>query len=495
MAAAALAQQMDLTPRQVNYGLKGLAQWLARREVQVTMTPGVGVALTCSGEQAAGLRAELNGGKQFQLILTPEQRQQLLALLLLEAGEPYILHQLQGLLDVSRNTVLADLGALELWLAQHDLTLKRRPNYGFEIRGAEQQRRQALGALAWGETSFGPALIRLAHGESLEFMLEDDARLLPIAQRAARIVARWDMQRIFSQVAYAEKQLGGRFSDDAVLTLALCFAIQAARVQDGRLVSVAPADVQWLQERAVWFVAAEMAKRACWGVGQPWPENEVAWIAMHLLAATRNERWPGDLEIDASFADLLDRMMHLIAARYEIAALEHDRTLQDGIVVHAVPAYLRWRFGLWLPAPPATTTLSPKYAFEHHLARELAQLMANQLGAHLPEGEVNNIALLLRAAYIRERPNRVREVIVVCPSGMATAQLLVARLKTRFPRLNDPRVLSLRELNSARLASANLVISTTTLPDNLTKFATVIQVHPLLLPEDVEAITDWLSSH
>jgi hypothetical protein len=333
------------------------------------------------------------------------------------------------------------------------------------------------------------------HGDRLRFTLQEDARLSAIVQRAAASVGRWDLQRVFSQVAYAEQQLGGRFSDDAVLYLALCFAIQAARVKGAHVAQVSAADVAWLQERAVWPVAAEIASRACWGVGQSWPTAEIASIAMHLLAATRNERWPGDLAVDESFGELLDRLMRLIAARYEIPTLEQDRTLQDGIVVHAVPAYLRWRFRLWMPSPPAATTLSPKYAFEHHLARELADEMERQLGVRLPEGETNNIALLLRAAYIRERPNRVREVIVVCPSGMATAQLLVARLKTRFPRLNEPRVLSLRELDVARMASADLVISTTPLPHPLAGYASVIQVHPLLLPEDVEAITTWLSSH
>lgn len=495
LASGALAERMDLTPRQVSYGLKGLERWLARREVQLDVKPGVGVALDCSREKASELRKELNGRKQFQLILSPEQRQQLLALLLLDAQEPFILQQLQQYLEVSRTTVLGDLDALEPWLAQHDLQLKRRPNYGIEIGGAERARRQALGAWAWGETPFEPTLIGLMHGEGLIFTLQDDAHLSAVVQRIAALVSRWDLQRVFGQVAYAERQLGGRFSDDAVLYLALCFAIQATRVQDDVLVQVTDEDVSWLQERTVWPVAVEIANRACWGVGEPWPDEEVAFIAMHLLAATRNERWPGDLEVDDAFTELLDALMQHIAARYEIAALEQDRTLQDGIVVHAVPAYLRWRFGSWMPAPPAATTLSPKYAFEHHLARELADMMEERLGAPLPDGEINNIALLLRAAYIRERPNRVREVIVVCPSGMATAQLLVARLKTRFPRLSDLVVLSVRELNAPRVASADLVITTTTLPKPFEKFASVIQVHPLLLPEDVEAITTWLSSH
>lgn len=242
LASAVLAERMDLTPRQVNYGLKGLRQWLARRDVRLNTTPGVGVALECSVEQAARLRSELNGGKQFQLILSPEERQQLLALLLLDAEEPFILQQLQQLLEVSRTTVLGDLDALEPWLAQHSLNLERRPNYGIEIGGTERTQRQALGAWAWGETPFGSSLIKLEHGESLVFTLQEDARLSPIVQRVARTVARWDVQRVFSLVAYAERQLGGRFSDDAVLYLALCFAIQAARVQGGRCVQIPEGD-------------------------------------------------------------------------------------------------------------------------------------------------------------------------------------------------------------------------------------------------------------
>lgn len=506
LASAVLAERMDLTPRQVSYGLKGLQHWLARRDVRLNTTPGVGVVLDCSAEQAAKLRSELNGGKKFQLILSPEERQQLLALLLLDAEEPFILQQLQQLLDVSRTTVLGDLDALEPWLAQHGLNLERRPNYGIEISGAERTRRQALGAWAWGETPFGSSLIKLEHGEALDFALQEDARLSPMVQRVATTVARWDVQRVFSLVAYAERQLGGRFSDDAVLYLALCFAIQAARAQDGHFVEAPEADVTWLRALPVWPIAVEMASRACWGVGEQWPEGEVAFVAMHLLAATRNERWPGDLELEirstdveasnSNFvAELLEELMQLAAARYEIPALAQDRTLQDGIVVHAVPAYLRGRFKLWMPAPPAATTLSPKYAFEHQLAREMAERMEERLGTRLPEGEINNMALLLRAAYIRERPHRVREVIVVCPSGMATAQLLVARLKTRFPRLSEPQVLSLRELNVARMASADLVITTTPLPQGFDKYASVIKVHPLLLPEDVEAVTAWLAEH
>jgi mannitol operon transcriptional antiterminator len=98
----------------------------------------------------------------------------------------------------------------------------------------------------------------------------------------------------------------------------------------------------------------------------------------------------------------------------------------------------------------------------------------------------------LRAEFVRARPARARRVLVVCPSGIATTQLLIARLKVRFPRLGTLEVLPMRELTATRIEDADLIISTVplTLPANLP--IDVIQVHPMLRPEDVVALTQWM---
>jgi mannitol operon transcriptional antiterminator len=121
----------------------------------------------------------------------------------------------------------------------------------------------------------------------------------------------------------------------------------------------------------------------------------------------------------------------------------------------------------------------------------LASIVQQHTQVTLAANEINNIALLLRAAFIRERPNRSQEVIVVCPSGMATAQLLTARLRARFPRLGNLRVVSVRELND-KIGNAELIITTVPLPTSVKSNIKIIQVHPLLLPEDIETITRWL---
>jgi hypothetical protein len=76
---------------------------------------------------------------------------------------------------------------------------------------------------------------------------------------------------------------------------------------------------------------------------------------------------------------------------------------------------------------------------------------------------------------------------------MATAQLLVARLHARFPNLSNLEVISLRDLTPALVSSSDLILTTVPLPRQYSNNPKVILVHPLLMPEDIETITQFLS--
>lgn len=487
-----LAAEMRLTSRQISYGLKGVKRWLSQRGIELQITPGVGIELNCSSEQAKRLRRDLASLTHMQLILSAGQRQQLLALILLVAEEPMVLSDLERLAQVSRSTVSKDLDAVEEWVGQRGMTLIRRPNFGIELEGSENLRQELIAAWLWGETSFGKSLTQITHTNGLVFSLHQDAGLLPLVERIDEVIQGWNVSRVFAQVTYAEAQLGGRFTDDAVLHLALIFAIQTNRVEHGYHLNVRPEDIQWMKTLPVWNVAKTVAKRLGWRLTPEWSEIDIGGIAMHILAAPRNERWPGDLDLDAGFYGLMGEIMEHIAEAYDNPEMEQDRTLHDGIVNHVIPACLRQKLNLWQPSPSPAMTLSDKYAFEHQVSQNVANIIENRTAVWLPEVEVNNIASLLRAASIRIRPYRFRQVIVVCPSGMATAQLLVARLEARFPRLGPLNVISLRALSDEQIAQAELIISTVPLPEAITQQIDVIQVHPLLLPEDIEAITEYL---
>ena len=488
-----LAAKMRLTSRQVNYGLKGVKQWLSQRNIELKITPGGGVELNCSPEQSEIIRQDIASLGNMQLILSAGQRQQLLALILLVADKPMFLSDLEQLAQVSRSTVIKDLDAIDAWVSRRGLALIRRPNFGIRFEGSENSRQELIAALLWGEMPFDISLTKITHKRGLIFSLRQDAGLLPLVERSDEIIQQWNMERVFGQVAYAEAQLGGRFTDDAVLYLALVFAIQTERVEHGHHLDANTKNSQWLKVLPVWNVAKMVAKRLGWQLTPEWRDIDIAGIAMHVLAAPRNERWPGDLDIDAGFNGLMRQIMEHIADIYDTPEMAQDRTLHDGIVNHVIPACLRQKLNVWQPAPSPAATLSDRYTSEHDAAKNLVGIIEEQTSVRLPAFEVNNIASLLRAARIRIRPYRFKQVIIVCPSGMATAQLLIARLEARFPRLGPLNVVSVRALSDEQIAQAELIITTVPLADEISQKIDVIQVHPLLLPEDVEAITAYLT--
>jgi mannitol operon transcriptional antiterminator len=489
-----LAELLHLTPRQVTYSMQGVKVWLKQHNQDLTIVPGVGFVVQTASDQARVLYQKVNGQSEVQIVLSVSQRQQLLALFLLTRMEPFILAQLEQISQVSRMTILKDLDEIDNWLQEQKIRLIRKPHFGIQVTGAEHDCQQALAELLWGETPFSidPVAI-ITHSEGLKFTLQGDARLLPLVGYINDYLSSLHMRRAIRLVAKAEEQLGGRFTDDAVLHLALVFAIMSNRIQSGNHLDVDTELLASLQSAKMWSVATYVASRLGRESSSNWKPGDVAGIAMEMMAAPRNDAFPGELERESDFAALSERLMQHISQAFDISKIKHDRTLQNGLLNNIVPACFRQRFNLWFPVALNNAGLPDKYEKEHTVAQEISKLVHEFTGVNLPQSEINNLVVLLRAAFIRNRSYRFDHVIVICPSGMATAQLLVARLHARFPNLSNLEVISLRDLTPTLISSADLILTTVPLPRQYANNAKIIQVHPLLMPEDIEAITQFLS--
>lgn len=243
----------------------------------------------------------------------------------------------------------------------------------------------------------------------------------------------------------------------------------------------------------MWEVATYVAGRLGRESSSSWKPADIAGLTTEMMAAPRNDAFPGELERESDFSALCERAMDHIAQSFGIPKIKHDHTLQNGLLNNIVPACFRQRYNLWFPIALNNAGLPEKYEQEHAVAKEVCVLVHEFTGVDLPQSEVNNLVVLLRAAFIRNRAYRFDRVIVICPSGMATAQLLVARLHARFPNLSNLEVISLRDLTPALVSSADLILTTVPLPRQYTSNEKILQVHPLLMPEDIESITQFLS--
>lgn len=492
ISATALGDQLRLTPRQVQYGLREIKSWLSDQNLVLRHTPGVGIQILGDLAQKSTLLADLRGQVKLQLILTADQRQQLLALRLLTARDPAILNQFQYELAVSRVTVLKDLEVVETWLGPFGLVIARRQNRGWWVEGAELARRQALTALLWGGLPCERPVTQIGPGPHIAFALAGDAALLPIITTVNRLLQTFDLAAAQAEVAAVETELGGQFAEEAFAWLTLALAIQLQRVASGQSVTWDMERHRWVQGQPVWPFVLRLAARRWAALAPAEREAEAAVLATHLCAAPREELWRVALPADAALNALLAALMRQIAEHYALPELARDTLLRVGLEAHILPACVRQRFGLWTPSHLPEAQVEHDQA-ERGLIAGLSATMAAALGAALPLDAEYELVLLLRAALVRVRPERARRVLVVCPSGMATTQLLVARLRARLPRLGSYEVLPLRSLTPQRAAEVDLIISTVPLPNSDRLPVMVIQVHPSLRSEDIATLMQWMA--
>ncbi|HEX2992661.1 MAG TPA: PRD domain-containing protein [Anaerolineales bacterium] len=489
-----LAKLLKITPRQVNYSMKGVKVWLQQNGQDLHVLPGVGFQVDVTPDQSHALVQKISVHSGVQIILSVSQRQQLLALFLLSCREPVILAQLEQLTHVSRMTILKDLDVIEAWLANQDIQLVRKPHFGIQISGGELECQQAMVKLLWGETAISlDPITEITHADGLTFTLRGDARLLPLVAEVNEYLSGLKMRRSIGLVAKAEEQLGGRFTDDAVLHLALVFAVKARRVLMGSHLVLDEALLNTIQSSGMWTVATYIAGKLGRETNATWTQADTAGLAMEMMSAPRNEVFPGELEHESGPSEMYSRLLDHISQLFNIPKLKNDHTLLKGLVNNIVPACYRQQFKLWFPVELNNASLPERYEQEYVVAQQISEIVFEYTAVRLPKTEINSLAVLLRAAYIRNRPYRFERVIIICPSGMATAQLLMARLHARFPNLSNMEVVSLRDLTSSLISSADLILTTVPLSKQYTGIPKVIQVHPLLMPEDIETITRFLS--
>ncbi len=135
------------------------------------------------------------------------------------------------------------------------------------------------------------------------------------------------------------------------------------------------ASIGLLQSTKMWTIASYLAGRLGREENFMWKPGDVAGIAMEMMAAPRNDEFPGELERENDFAALSERLMEHISQAFGISKLRHDRTLQNGLLNNIVPACFRQRFNLWFPVALNNAGLPEKYEKEHAVAGEVSELV------------------------------------------------------------------------------------------------------------------------
>jgi mannitol operon transcriptional antiterminator len=495
LASAEIAQQLGVTPRQVRYSLRDIETWLEKRDVHLIKRPGCGILIDAPDRLKSELVRELEHLSDHPLSLSPCERCHILVLSLLVNDQPLLVKQLEPRLGVSRSTVLKDMDKAERWLEERNLSLIRRPHFGFKAIGPETDWREAVVGFLLDTVGEMPLLALYAGSKTaLRSRLKREADLLRCLSAFLEGLELCDSKTLVDSM---RETLHLQFTDNAYVSLVLHLAILIGRVRQGKAIELAPEHLESLREQREFFTAKLIAEQIDSSLGTALTESEVAYIAMQLLGA-KIQRTVPDI-VGEGEADRIDPEMAEIAEGILAEAsvflhpyLRGDRQLIRSLAFHLQPVLSRLRFNLPI-RNPLLGDVKRQYPYIFEVARRSSGILEERAGRRIPEEEIGYIAMHLGASMERLRPpsRTRRRVVVVCSKGVATAWLAVSRIQAEFPEIEVVEVMPTSEVSSKHTFRGDIDMMISTVPIEIAGIP-IIVVSPLLSARDKARIRESL---
>lgn len=489
VTTAQLGKELGVSPKTILMDLNRLQKWLAKYNVKMVRKRGFGVSLEGQKEMMELLLDRLKKDQLNQIHpYDPHAREIYIISRLLQIDKKITIQELAEDLNVSKVTIFKDLANVEKWLSKHGLRLIRKTNYGMEVAGEEKNWRKAIADFLMN---------RLQNGEFRT--LVDEHFIKPLDNRLdpnnyvqlVKMFPGIDVKRIERIILEAEKNMNCHFTEETYTALIVHLVISIRRLREKKDIKMSEEQLKNLANTEEYRIAQVIAGRLEQDFAIKVPPGEVGYISLHILGAKIERRLPlGEKNLDEIIKNfdrsLIDTVYEIIKVGEKIFGvnLSEDKMLVTGLALHLRPVINRIKYGMNLHNP-ILGQIKENYTSVYGVAWIAAGIIEKQLGVKITEEEVGYLAMHLGAAI--NRATSPKNVLVVCSSGIGTAQLMHTRLERIFQEINIVDVASVSTVEAALRKYKNIDLVISTIPVEL-KNVPVIVVSPLITQQDIEKI-------
>jgi transcriptional antiterminator/mannitol/fructose-specific phosphotransferase system IIA component (Ntr-type) len=458
-----LAVQLNVSSKTIYQDLKTLASLLSEHQINLIKKPGIGIELDGDPQKIKSFLLTLseksdvpnNDSQRFVYILTS----------LVETNHYLTIGNLSEQLFISPRIIEKNIDQIEKYINSFGVELDRKSGKGIKIIADEKQRRKLIFRLLnrfWGEQwSVNHENEIVYHNLTVNSLLDNE-----IVLKVLRIVEQF------------VEQTTTPLNDYEFQSLVVHLAIAIQRIQSGKMIDELPIMQGMSQQKlpAAKRLAAMIEKHFCIQL----PLAEVKYLQLHLIAADSGGINLKDIsKNDTTYAEL----------KWLLKSSGYDGNLLRGLAVHLKSAIKRLQFGVSI-ANPFTHQIKQNYPAAFDQGLQIAQFYEKKENISLNDDEVAYLALHLQAYLERchQDDDRLR-VIVVCSTGLGSAQLLAAKIRSEFPEVKIQGIYSLSELQEQEPQDADLIISTIEIHSSSIPTVTV---SPLFQSNDVNFVTQSL---
>ncbi|HLR68328.1 MAG TPA: BglG family transcription antiterminator [Virgibacillus sp.] len=406
---------------------------------------------------------------------SPEERTSYLIRRLLLSEHYLKLDDLSEEIYVSRSTVQNDLKNVKRILNDYGIQLETRPNYGIKLKGSELK-------------------VRFCMSEYI-FNRNDEEMGDHIAGTELSTLSKKELDSIWKIIMIQLKENRITLSDIAINNLLIHIAIACKRIKSGHHISLFRADLQEIKKQKEYQVAKNIVMEVEEKLEVDFPQAEIAYITIHLLGTKMlTQTNVGNKVVEQVLDDDINQLVMLALDKIEEEMnleIRHDQELIIGLGLHLKPAINRYTFGMNF-RNPMLADIKKKYplAFEAGVIAGLA--IEAKTGIEINENEIGYLTLHIGAAIERRKlKSGPKQCLIVCASGLGTAQLLYYRLKSKFPQhLNVIGTTEYYKLHEYNLHDVDLIVSSIPISEKLP--VPVIEVNAILGDKDLSNIEKFI---
>ncbi len=464
-----IAENIGFSEKTVRNELKDIENLVRNFDIEIIKKPGQGVMVNGDISQYQEfLDSDIFKSRKQ---MSPADRQRDILTQLIMNNDSLLIKQLSLDYHVSHSTINKDIQVINETLNDFGLTISYHKGEGIYIDGSEDEKRKVL-AFA---TNINSEEIYETQNEIYS------SQFLERFKESLNI----DFKKVEKIVKDAEKALGYHLSSEATVNLIVHIAIAIRRMQQGNSVVLSPDLVEKLKGQKEYFVAESTAKKIELEFNVRFSDEEKYYILLHFLCAKRLKENMEliDFKLKSDDSKLEESVLKMIRnVQVELGIfLENDVHLFNSLILHLKPAINRLEYGLTIQNP-LFDEIQRDYGELCQILMKNADIFKIDFNAQIPTHEIAYLALHFAAAL--ERNFKPIRTVVMCASGLGTAQLLVAKLKRNFANLDIIDVVSNLEVNKYTNKEADLIISTI----NVNSLLPVILVSPLLTTKDLDHV-------
>ncbi|SDM31072.1 BglG family transcription antiterminator [Sediminibacillus halophilus] len=474
VTSAELSASLQVSPKTVRNEIKALNQLLSRQNLSIESRRGKGYHLQVKDEASfQQLFQEYIQTESQRPPDDPQARTVYVLERLLFHSDYVKMELLAEELYISRSTLQNDLKHIRSILETYDLEIDHRPGYGIKVIGKETNIRFCIS----------------------EYLFNQKSSFMEATDNWRGILPPEDLDYIRTAILSSLRKHGIMISDISLQNLITHLAISCKRIQEENQVEVP--EEQWVEMRSLkeFDVAKEIIETVENGLHVDFAEEEVIYLTLHLQGTKRSRSdqkiAKEAVAVDPELYRLVRNMVVKIDALYSFQLAEDEELLLH-MCLHLRPAINRHRHQMNI-RNPLLEDIKKNYPLSFEAALVAADELQSYIGVRVDEHEVGYLALHLEAAQERakRRVSRTRRCLIVCATGLGSAQLLLYKLEDRFG--SDLEVAGTTEyysLDDQMLQGIDFVI--TTIPIKRKLPVPVVLVRTVLGDSDLTKIRNML---